>query len=608
MHAACAGGPTAKGGHVQIRCRAWAAPLLVLLGATILAVVSPVTSNAQEAAPSLVRDDHPQFGGWITAVEVAGIGRIAVHIQEPTAPRYEEGAPVIVNVSGFFTASSGFAFEWEPDALGVIYVTYLWPGKTDARTGVSSEGTYDYGGPDCLTALRDVVRFATGEIPNVDGQNLDDLVDVYPLVDICGVYAFSHSGVAATNVLALHGESLQRVNFFIGRENPTMDALYPLEPGYWDDAGNAVVNPFYDPAGYTPTSISIDYSTAYWSEEHGCPAFRSTTPGMPDYVCSTKHPRIWDKDIWSTALLQALLDNGSLTREAWPDGLATPEEAAEAWTFRSTVNNYTRFVTGLSDLNVMLVFAADDHVQTALDKPHIHHAYDGFRGTAGLWCRLNPDRAYVETFATTGVSVPEHPANREPLTWSSIRRWGTPSVPGLNLQVVLASIAEMCDRTYYDVWIDDLPEVLHVFDPATTLQGGPVIVRFPDGTSVSACSLASRREENPDRDYGLYLDAAWAPTWDADVIDWPDFGTPANADEAAAQIESAFARAQRGERVEVGCIGGIGRTGTVLACMAVLAGVRPIDAVEWIRDHYHPSAVETDDQSAWVLWFGERSA
>jgi hypothetical protein len=454
--------------------------------------------------------------------------------------------------------------------------------------------------------LRDVIRFATGEMPNVEGRYLDDLVDVRPLYDVCGLYAFSHSGVAATNVLALHGTSLQNIDFFVGRENPTMDALYPLEPGYWDDAGNAVVNPFYDPAGYTPTSISIDYSTAYWSYEHDRPAFRSTTPGAPDYVCSTKHPRIWDKDIWSTELLQALLDNGALTRNTWPESLATPEESAEAWAFRSTVDNYARFPSVLPDLKVMLVFAATDHVQTAIDKPHIHQAYDGFHDVAGLWCRLNPDRAYIRTFAGSDVAVPEHAANHEPATWATARSWGTPSAAGLNLQVVLASIAEMCDRTYYDVWTNDLSGILHSHVPPAVGGGESMIVRFPDGTTVRASSLASRQENDPQRDYGLYMDAAWAPTWDADVIEWPDFGVPSNPEEAAAQIEDAFARAHGGQHVEVGCIGGIGRTGTVLACMAILAGVSPEDAVEWVRDHVHPNAVETEEQEAWVLWFGER--
>jgi hypothetical protein len=73
------------------------------------------------------------------------------------------------------------------------------------------------------------------------------------------------------------------------------------------------------------------------------------------------------------------------------------------------------------------------------------------------------------------------------------------------------------------------------------------IVTFPDGSRVRAASLADRRSEDSERAYGLYLDVRWAPTWPADVIDWPDFGLPAESDVAARQIKDAFLRARRGE-------------------------------------------------------------
>ena len=136
------------------------------------------------------------------------------------------------------------------------------------------------------------------------------------------------------------------------------------------------------------------------------------------------------------------------------------------------------------------------------------------------------------------------------------------------------------------------------------MTDGARLVRFPDGTTVAAAPLASRREDDRLRDYGLYCDPAWAPTWNADLIDWPDFGVPADSESAAALIVAAFERAQSGERIEVGCIGGLGRTGTVLACMAVLSGIPSSEAVEWVRTNYDPRAVETDAQTDWVLWFG----
>ncbi|HLT84453.1 MAG TPA: protein-tyrosine phosphatase family protein, partial [Phototrophicaceae bacterium] len=82
-------------------------------------------------------------------------------------------------------------------------------------------------------------------------------------------------------------------------------------------------------------------------------------------------------------------------------------------------------------------------------------------------------------------------------------------------------------------------------------------------------------------------------------VRWPDFGLPASTEDAVAALREAHARAAA-ERVEVACAGGIGRTGTALAVLAVLGGVAPDDAVGWVRAHYHPRAVETRRQRRWV--------
>ena len=131
-------------------------------------------------------------------------------------------------------------------------------------------------------------------------------------------------------------------------------------------------------------------------------------------------------------------------------------------------------------------------------------------------------------------------------------------------------------------------------------------VIFPDGTRVRASALSDRDEHQRGRDFGLYLDPRWDPTWPAELIDWPDFGLPPDGARAAAQIRAAFSRAKSGEIVEIGCLGGLGRTGTVLACMAVLGGVEPLDAVTWVRENYRAGAIETAEQERWVVdWFAQ---
>jgi hypothetical protein len=133
------------------------------------------------------------------------------------------------------------------------------------------------------------------------------------------------------------------------------------------------------------------------------------------------------------------------------------------------------------------------------------------------------------------------------------------------------------------------------------------VVRFPDGTVVRAAALTDRTVDAPWRDFGLYLDPRWRPTWPHRLVAWPDLGLPTDDADAEAAIHEALRRARAGEGVEVGCVGGLGRTGTVLACLAVLTGVPADDAVAWVREHHDPAAVETPAQQRWVRSFSNRS-
>lgn len=88
---------------------------------------------------------------------------------------------------------------------------------------------------------------------------------------------------------------------------------------------------------------------------------------------------------------------------------------------------------------------------------------------------------------------------------------------------------------------------------------------------------------------------AWASHW----IPWPDFRLPRDPGAALAILAEAHARAVD-ERVEIACGGGRGRTGTALACVAVMAGVAPDQAVAFVRTHYGRRAVETPFQRRFV--------
>jgi hypothetical protein len=101
-------------------------------------------------------------------------------------------------------------------------------------------------------------------------------------------------------------------------------------------------------------------------------------------------------------------------------------------------------------------------------------------------------------------------------------------------------------------------------------------------------------------DYTLLLADGPVPTWPHRHIRWPDLWVPSDRADALDALHEAHRRAQDGERVEVTCRGGIGRTGTALAALAILDGLPPNQAVTWIRNNYHPRAVEAPWQRRWL--------
>lgn len=104
-------------------------------------------------------------------------------------------------------------------------------------------------------------------------------------------------------------------------------------------------------------------------------------------------------------------------------------------------------------------------------------------------------------------------------------------------------------------------------------------------------------------EFSLFLLAA-APSvdWPFRWVRWPDFRLPTDPHDAAAAFAEAWQRAAA-ERVEVACEGGRGRTGTALACLAILDGVPADRAVEFVRMHYDSHAVETRRQRKFVTRF-----
>jgi hypothetical protein len=132
----------------------------------------------------------------------------------------------------------------------------------------------------------------------------------------------------------------------------------------------------------------------------------------------------------------------------------------------------------------------------------------------------------------------------------------------------------------------------------------PGVLRLPSGRLIRGRGLRHPMPSGHPPTFGVYLLGKQPPEfgWTSRWIRWPDFRLPVDPAYAREILLEAWRRTAT-DRVEVACGGGRGRTGTALACVAILDGVPAADAVAFVREHYHPRAVETPWQRRFVRRF-----
>jgi protein-tyrosine phosphatase len=116
------------------------------------------------------------------------------------------------------------------------------------------------------------------------------------------------------------------------------------------------------------------------------------------------------------------------------------------------------------------------------------------------------------------------------------------------------------------------------------------------GVSTIACLLDEH--EMPAELVAAYETAA------LEVLRLPiaDFGRPQDADDLSVFLDDLLRRLRRHETIYLHCFAGIGRTGTVLACLLKTAGAVG-DPVRLVRAIYDPRALETDAQQRFARAF-----
>lgn len=108
-------------------------------------------------------------------------------------------------------------------------------------------------------------------------------------------------------------------------------------------------------------------------------------------------------------------------------------------------------------------------------------------------------------------------------------------------------------------------------------------------------------------DADVYVGLDWSMRRDRRMFPWNTEGVafqfliqdqhaPSDAAEFRKMIDWLAVQLSAGKKVHIGCIGGHGRTGTVLAALASVMMPDEKDSIRWVRENYCNKAVETHAQ------------
>jgi len=408
--------------------------------------------------------------------EVAGEQGLAVRVFHPASDdaRFDDGAPIVVSVPGGWSAGGlqPEAVDGDVATHGFIKLTVLLPGGT-AMDGSSSGGDYDYRGSNCVAAIRDVLRYAAGELADSDGETLVERLP-FALTDEIGLYGGSNGGNLAIVALAEHGAAIPSAQWLATWESPIGDQYAAVELNK---------NPFYTPGTcgtmscptpsmesqlrFDPSATTVAQGTAFdgalfldadASGEHDPAELQF---GLVLGPSDGPQPKIY----FSVELTQ-FVDEHSATiygGETPPTWLATADDAAAFWQLRDGAPRIAEASENFPSLLVVQHGTQQDHVQSQPDYPHSRSAIAGWLAAGHGFVRMNPDAAYLSELSGVSASaLPDNDVGSE-VPWPDAETVMIPEgVAGTKLDphVGLAGMIELMDRTHHGDLSDNLDAVL----------------------------------------------------------------------------------------------------------------------------------------------------
>ncbi len=402
----------------------------------------------------LVRELSAQPATYVTTFvpsDVGGSEGLYCQIHLPPAPRYAEGAPVVVHIPGGWKSEGIGSPERPLVSAGFIQILFNFPGG--GAGAQKSGGQYDERGENCIRALRDIVLFALGKKADKNGKYLDDLAGaITPLFTNVGLCGWSNGGNATITAAGAFVHDLADLAWIVNWESPVGDGMPNVEAGE-----NGQVNPAYDPNTGTWDFSRLAFSdtltvSSKAPEVKGGFYFDFNSNGCYDAGDFRPQAHVFKTSTtkaYYSVCLRTEAQNRGLAPPTAPATLATVEETQEFWSYRNGENWIAAAIAGNPNLLFMVTASEEDHVQGAPDHPHVLIQYEAFRAAGARFVRLNPDRVYVE--AVGGSSYPQAADNPALTAYdhlsirSALEPEGANKIP--DAIFTAAGVVELADRT-----------------------------------------------------------------------------------------------------------------------------------------------------------------
>ncbi len=474
--------------------------LLATIGTIIGCDGGSGSNHEEEAAAS------PTGAVANTFVQIpTDVGKIWARVFYPEGVneyRYGTAGPVAVYIDGSTTAwslnGSGKTSLEDFEKVvreGFVVITWHLPGTTEMIEGktYASDGTFDYRGEDSIAALRDVLKFAMGDLSSAEGHPLTSIAPGADS-DNVGVIGFSNGGNLAWATLDQHGSELSQLAWYVGYETPIDNETRGVgrihsdpnnstdgrETGFTTDDGfNPHAGSWTEEEGWDFDTAKLVYNTTSGKtmKFKFADGTALTLPGMiffdgngnnyPDQIAGScdingngKFDTTEDFTIGGNPVEIAGEKKVVLpirVREAMPNlpsQVATVTETIEYWSKREMAASIPVAAAQNPNLETILFYSKLDHdLPFFPGSPHAH-IYAGYalHMDNGLWVRLNPARSYVkDLFSKEGVTIPETYAENEPnLPKSTVREvmhdLAAPDATNHYWLYLTASMNELADR------------------------------------------------------------------------------------------------------------------------------------------------------------------